>query len=245
MDRRRTRRSSIWPAACCCPGSRTPTSIRRQRPRHAPVRPARRSTRWPTTGESSRTTPTPIPDAPWILGGGWSMDVFPGGLPDEGGARCGGARPSRLPAQPRRPRRVGELPGAGARRDHARDAGSGRRADRARRRWRARRGRCTRVRCAGRSARAGRRRRRCAEGLRIAQRTCTRWASPRGRTRSSTTTTWVPHFDATWPRRRAASSPPASSGRCGGIAIAGSSRSRSSSSCASAGTRRPLPARRA
>ena len=48
------------------------------------------------------------PEREWILGGGWSMDVFPGGTPVEGPPRRGRARPHRVPAEPRRPQRVGE-----------------------------------------------------------------------------------------------------------------------------------------
>ncbi len=43
---------------------------------------------------------TANPDAPWILGGGWYMDVFPGGHADEGGARRHRSRPSGLPDEP-------------------------------------------------------------------------------------------------------------------------------------------------
>ena len=50
---------------------------------------------------------------------------------DEGAARRPRARPARVPAQPRRPRRVGELEGPGDRPHHARDARSVGRADRA------------------------------------------------------------------------------------------------------------------
>ena len=40
------------------------------------------------------------PDAPWILGGGWSMDVFPGGTPTKDALdRIVPDRPV-LPAQP-------------------------------------------------------------------------------------------------------------------------------------------------
>ena len=49
------------------------------------------------------------PDVPWILGGGWSMDAFPGGTPTAAAPRRGRDRPTRLPAEPRRPQRVGEL----------------------------------------------------------------------------------------------------------------------------------------
>ena len=46
---------------------------------------------------------------PWILGGGWAMDAFPGRHAHQGAAGRDRARPARVPAQPRRSRRVGEL----------------------------------------------------------------------------------------------------------------------------------------
>ena len=38
----------------------------------------------PTRSPASAPTPTPNPDEPWILGGGWSMDHYPGGAPIRG-----------------------------------------------------------------------------------------------------------------------------------------------------------------
>ena len=61
------------------------------------------------TWRASRRTPRPTRSGRWIVGGGWSMDDFPGGTP--GRERLLDAvvpdRPG-LPRQPRRPRRVGE-----------------------------------------------------------------------------------------------------------------------------------------
>ena len=83
-----------------------------------------------------RRTRTAHPDAPWILGGGWSMDVFPGGTPTkESLDRIVPDRPAFLP------NRDGHSAWVNTRalelgRDHARHARSGRRPHRAGRRRR-------------------------------------------------------------------------------------------------------------
>ena len=68
------------------------------------------------------------------------MEYFPGGTAAQGGPRRGRPRPAGLPLQPRRPRRLGQLPGARARPASTRDTAdpadgrierdAGRRADR-------------------------------------------------------------------------------------------------------------------
>ena len=51
------------------------------------------------------------PDLPWVIGGGWSMGDFPGGNPPKTVLdRLVPDRPA-LPAEPRRPQRVGQHPG--------------------------------------------------------------------------------------------------------------------------------------
>ncbi len=47
----------------------------------------------------------------WVLGGGWTMAAFPGGLPDRGRPGRGHRRQARLPAEPRPSQRLGELRG--------------------------------------------------------------------------------------------------------------------------------------
>ena len=54
------------------------------------------------------------PDEEWITGGGWAMAAFPGGIPAQGPLDAVGAGPARVSAQPGRPRRVGQQPGAAA-----------------------------------------------------------------------------------------------------------------------------------
>ena len=71
------------------------------------------------------------PDAPWILGGGWYMDVFPGGTPTKDVLDAIVPDRPAMPDQSRRTRRLGQLACAGPRRDHAGHAGSGRRPHRA------------------------------------------------------------------------------------------------------------------
>ena len=58
------------------------------------------------------------PDQDWILGGGWAMAAFPGGLPTAAALDKVVAGPPGLPRQPRPPRRVGQHRGAAARRHH-------------------------------------------------------------------------------------------------------------------------------
>ena len=86
------------------------------------------------------------PDAPWILGGGWYMDVFPGGTPTKEALDA---------IVPDRPVFLTNRDGHGAwvnsrgpraRGHHARHAGPRRRTHRAQRRRRAVRARCTRAR---------------------------------------------------------------------------------------------------
>ena len=75
----RGRGSGRTHAAARVPGRAHPSA--RQRPRDAPVQPVRALRRWPTTERVIAEYCDANPDAPWILGGGWYMDVFPGGLP--------------------------------------------------------------------------------------------------------------------------------------------------------------------
>ena len=56
------------------------------------------------------------PDAAWITGGGWSMETLPRRHPRPTHPRRAGARPAGLPAQPRPPRRLGQHPRPGDRR---------------------------------------------------------------------------------------------------------------------------------
>ena len=105
-------------AACSRPASSTPTCTRsragwsgcaatcprRDDPRGLPRR---------DRGVRRRRTRT----TPWILGGGWAMPAFPGGTPTAADLDRGGAGPAGVPAQPRPPRRLGQQPGAGDRRD--------------------------------------------------------------------------------------------------------------------------------
>ncbi len=72
------------------------------------------------------------PDAAWITGGGWSMDVFPGGTAVPARPGPGGARPAGVPVQPGPPRGLGQHQGPGAGRDHRQHARPGRRPRRAR-----------------------------------------------------------------------------------------------------------------
>ena len=90
------------------------------------------------TSPRSRRTPTRTLTEPWIIGGGWAMEYFPGGTAAQGGPRRGRARPPGVPLQPRRARRVGQQQGARDRRHRRVDAGPGRRPHRARHRRRRR-----------------------------------------------------------------------------------------------------------
>ena len=171
------------------------------------------------------------PDAPWILGGGWYMDVFPGGTPTkEALDAIVPDRPAFLTNRDGHGAWVNSraLELAGITRDTPDPRG---RAHRTQPRRRA-------VRHAARGRDEPRRRRRAGRhrrGLRgraprRADATSTRSASPRGRTRIVGIDDGYRTFD-TYVRGggRAASSPPGWSGRSGGTVIAGSSRSSGSS----------------
>ena len=65
----------------------------------------------------------------WVLGGGWSMPAFPGGLPTAADLDAvTGGRPA-FPAQPRPPHRVGKQRGASHGRRHQEHPRPGRRTD--------------------------------------------------------------------------------------------------------------------
>ena len=129
------------------------------------------------------------PEEEWVRGGGWSMSAFPGGTPARGRPRRRGGGPAGVPAQPRPPLGLGEQrrAAAGRRRTPApptRPAGGS-----SATRTALRPARCTSrrwtwstswSRSRRRSSRTPRWRRRSA--------TCTRSASPAGRTRSSGST---------------------------------------------------------
>ena len=66
----------------------------------------------------------------WVLGGGWSLEAFPGGIRPP--PTCAAARPSRLPAEPRPSQRLGQPGSARPGRDHP-DTPIPRRPDRTRR----------------------------------------------------------------------------------------------------------------
>ena len=139
------------------------------------------------------------PDRAWVLGGGWAMPAFGPHRTAGRRPRRGRRRPAGVPAQPRPPRRLGEHRGAAARRHRPRDTPDPadgrieRDAD----------GAPTGTLHEGAMAlvqrhvpgdhRRGARRRRCSSR----RRTCTRSASPPGRTRSSGPTPAT----ATRPRR--------------------------------------------
>ena len=73
------------------------------------------------------------PEREWILGGGWSMDVFPGGTPTK--ELLDALVPTDcVPPQPRRPQHVGQLQRPRAGGHHEGHAGPCRWADRANRR---------------------------------------------------------------------------------------------------------------
>ena len=221
---RRPRRTACW-----CRGSRTPTCI----PVGGGLDMLQCDLHDLSTPEEylprSGPTPTAHPEAPWILGGGWSMDVVPGGTPTKDGARSHRARPAASTC----PTATATAPGstrarsrsAGVTRDTPdpadgrieRDAegepsgtlheGAGDLVDRPSRRspprttWP----------------------RACAR----ARRTSIRSASRPGRTRSSTTISSVATTSTPTSRaaERRASSPPGWSARSGGTATGASSRS--------------------
>ncbi len=66
------------------------------------------------------------PDREWIVGSGWSMSDFPGGIADGGGARRRRTRPAGRAHQPRLPRGLGQLARARGGGDHGGDARSAR-----------------------------------------------------------------------------------------------------------------------
>ena len=145
-------------------------------------------------------------DGPWITGGGWAMAAFPGGTPTA--ADLDAVVPDRpvLPAQPRPPRRLGQLAGPRAGRHHRRDPRPARRPDRAAPRRHARRAPCTRARwtssprCCPTCRRPS-----TPRGWSRGSATCSRSASPPGRTRSSAPTpAWPTPARRTWTRSRAA-----------------------------------------
>ena len=230
LDRPADRGRGSRPGACSSPGSRTRTSTRSAA---ASTCCSATCTR-PLDGRGvpasdRREYAAANPDVPWILGGGWSMDVFPGGTPTEDALdRVVPDRPVFLPNRDGHSAWVNSR-ALEDRRHHARHARPRRRPHRARRAGRA-----------GRDAARGRdgpRRRPRAgpdaeelgtRGSSRARRTCTRWASPRGRTRSSDDQLGRQPRDVRAGRRGRASSRLGSSAHCGGTGIAGSSRSRSS-----------------
>ena len=66
------------------------------------------------TSSGSAPTPTARPELEWIVGAGWEMAAFPGGTPTAASLDAAvGDRPV-VPRQPRPPRRLGQLPRAGA-----------------------------------------------------------------------------------------------------------------------------------
>ncbi len=131
-DRRDHRGARSRTDGCCCPASRTRTSTRSAAVSIGCSAISTTSIPPRTTWCAVRSYAEAHPEREWILGGGWSMDVFPGGTPTEGPPRCGRARPHRVPAEPRRPQHVGEQSRARDRRGHGGHARSGRRPDRAR-----------------------------------------------------------------------------------------------------------------
>ena len=77
----RTPRSWTWPAACCCLASRTRTSIRPGAASRCSGATSRELYVLDAYERIVAEYAAANPDAPWILGGGWYMDVFPGGTP--------------------------------------------------------------------------------------------------------------------------------------------------------------------
>ena len=139
---------------------------------------------------SSRTYAAANPDAPWILGGGWSMDVFPGGTPTKEALDA---------VVPDRPVFLTNRDGHGAWvNSRALELGRASRATRptpptagsSATPTASRPARCTRARCA-RSTPSRRRTptRTTPRGSAWRRRTCTRSGSPPGRTRSWASTT--------------------------------------------------------
>ena len=163
------------------------------------------------------------PGLDWIVGGGWyEPAVRRHRRAPQGGSRHDRARPARVPAEQRRARRVGQLPGFGSGRHHGRLARPLGRLRRARRRRVRPPGACRRVpptRCSarwwpppastsGRPTSVGR------------SRSSTRWASRGGRTRGSSRDCSRP----TAPWTTTATSRCGWSRPCGGIVTAAWSR---------------------
>ena len=73
----------------------------------------------------------PVTTGRGSLGGGWAMAAFPGGTPSAADLDAVVRGPAGRSSQPRPPRRLGQLPGARARRHHRRDARPAGRPDRA------------------------------------------------------------------------------------------------------------------
>ena len=192
-------------AGCCCPASSTPTCTRSRAASSGSAATSPRRTPARTTSRIVGEYAAAHPELPWILGGGWAMAAFPGRYADRGRPRRRGPGPAGVPAQPRPPRRLGEQPGDGDRRHRPRQPRPRARPLRARRRRATRPAPCTRARwpwCPG-TARPPRTTRTTAACSR-ASATCTRWASPPGRTPSSARTP-----AATTPPRRTSGPRPA------------------------------------
>ena len=69
VRRARAPRSSTWPAAWCCPGSRTPTCTRcRAGVERTPLRPDRAGDAASSTSPRSAAYAEAHPDRPWVLG---------------------------------------------------------------------------------------------------------------------------------------------------------------------------------
>ena len=225
----RAPRWSTSPAGCSCRASRTPTSTRWVGASTCSSATCTISTPPRGTSRPSRPTPRRNPDVPWILGGGWAMDVFPGGTPTkEALDDVVPDRPVFLPNRDGHGAWVnsGRLKIAGVTRDTAGSRGRPHRA-------RTRRGEPTgtlhegamdlveRPRAAARRPRRSHAGAAAGAGLPALAR-----HHRRGRTRSSATTPWADNLDAyiAAARRRR---PDGARGRarCGGIATAASSRS--------------------
>lgn len=129
--RHRSRGPRRTPAAAGFPGR--PRAPRAGRHHAAQLRPARVEHRRPVPAGRRRVRRRA---ARGRLDHGWRLEH--GGVPGRHAAPLAAGRrlprPPGRPAQPRRPRPVGQQPRAGDRRHHRRDVGPGRRPDRARRR---------------------------------------------------------------------------------------------------------------
>ncbi len=177
-------------AGCSCPGSRMRTSTRRRAASRCCTATCPRPTTSRSTSGSSSEYASAHPDDPWIVGGGWSMDVFPGGNPPKEVLDRVVPRSARVPDEPGRSQRVGELARARDRGRDARHARPGGRVDRPRRRRANPRAPCTRARSSSSSGTSPSRRRRIgSRGSSPRSATCMRSGSRRGRTRSSAAAT--------------------------------------------------------